>query len=1090
MRHSEKTVERGSRIVACKLLAGLLFLLMTATGAWAQETAQINGTVTDPSGALLPGVEITTTHTERGTVRTAVSNETGSFVLPNLALGTYTLEASLPGFSTFLQTGIVLQVGASPVFTVVLEVGQVTQTIEVQADALLVETRNTGIGQVLDNTRVLELPLNGRQVTELIALSGAAITAPTRGTNRNYPTIAVSVGGGQDNGLSYRMDGGTHNDPFNNLNMPLPFPDALQEFKVETSAIPARNGQHSAGLVSVVTKSGTNEFHGNAFEFVRNEVFNARNTYERERDSLKRNQLGGTFGGPIVRDRLFFFGGYQRTFLRSAPTGDFEFIPTAEALNGDFRRLASAECRSRPVTLRAQRGLSEDDFPFVDNQIDPALLSPVAKNIVAQLPATTDPCGRVNFSKFNAQDEHQLVTRADFQQSDSHAMFVRYSLHRLRTPTDGDNALAINNATWSRQYQSWVIGDTWSISNNVINSFRVTGIRTANTKQLDDFFNAVDVGVTDLYYPEGYPKLMLIDVTGAFTAFQATATPSYTNSTGVEISNDVGWVRGNHQFAFGGSFMRQRMYITSSSRVPGDWRFRGRGTGLPLADFMIGFADRYRQEPMSSWYPQQDFRSLFAQDTWRVNNKLTLNLGVRWEPFTPQVRTDLRHARYQRDWFDQGLRSTVFPNAPKGILFSGGTLPEGVPGDPGMPDTARVSKNQWAHFAPRVGVGWDVGGDGRTSIRAAYGIFYDYPHTYQFNGLRGLAPYFPRITQRNVESALDAPWGGFSGGNPFPFSATQDAEFPVGLRWVTLDEDYKSPYVNQWNLSIQRQIGRDWMATANYMGNSTVHLLNIREANPLIDGVRELEGADPTSLLRDSFINKFDDGGTASYNALWLSLERRTAGMNLRMNYTWAHCIDDGSSFNSTNSGSDHISRRRVNRGNCDLDRRHNFSMSTVYETPEFANPTLRVLAGGWRISGILKVLSGDFFGVNCDCDEARTDEDAQRAQQLTSNVFTSDRHPDQYLNRDAFGEPARGTYGDIGRNSIRGPGIFTLDMGLTRRFAIGENQTLEFRAEAFNLPNHVNLHNPEAGLSDSLFGQITSAGDPRIMQFALKFIF
>ncbi len=335
-----------------------------------------------------------------------------------------------------------MQVGSSPVFTVVLEVGQVAQTIEVQADALLVETRNTGIGQVLDNTRVLELPLNGRQVTELIALSGAAITAPTRGTNRNYPTIAVSVGGGQDNGLSYRMDGGTHNDPFNNLNMPLPFPDALQEFKVETSAIPARNGQHSAGLVSVVTKSGTNEFHGNAFEFVRNEVFNARNTYERERDSLKRNQLGGTIGGPIVPNKLFFFSGYQRTFLRSAPTGDFEFIPTAEALNGDFRRLASAECRSRPVTLRASRGLSDDDFPFRDNQIDPALLSPVARNIVAQLPATTDPCGRVNFTKFNAQDEHQLVNRVDFQQSDSHAMFVRYSLHRLRTPTDGDNALA------------------------------------------------------------------------------------------------------------------------------------------------------------------------------------------------------------------------------------------------------------------------------------------------------------------------------------------------------------------------------------------------------------------------------------------------------------------------------------------------------------------------------------------------------------------------------------------------------------------------------------------------------------------------
>ena len=1076
----------NTRMLSLKVLLGASLLLLPSTATWAQETAQLSGTVADPSGALLPGVEVTATNTDRNTARTTVSNETGSFVLANLPLGPYTLEATLPGFSVFSQSGIVLQVGDNRVNNVVLQIGEVTQTIEVQADALLVETRNTGIGQVLDNLRVLELPLNGRQVTELIALSGAATTAPTRGTNRNYPTIAVSVGGGQDNALTYRMDGGTHNDPFNNLNMPLPFPDAIQEFKVETSAIPARNGQHSAGLVSVVTKSGTNEFHGSGFEFVRNEVFNARNAYAQERDSLKRNQLGGTIGGPIVRDRLFFFGGYQRTFKRSAPTSEFEFIPTAEALNGDFRRLASEECRTRPVTL-------DPDLGFVDNQIDPELLSPVAKNIVAQLPATTDPCGRVDFTKFDLEDEHQFVTRADFQQSDSHAMFVRYSLHRLRTPIDGANPLSVNSAAWLRQYQSWVIGDTWSISDSVINSFRVTGIRTANGKQMDDFFNGSDVGVQDFYYPEPpYPKLMLLSVTGAFGTFQAISTPSYTNSTAVEIANDLGWVRGNHQFAFGGSFMRQRMYITSSSQTPGNWRFRGRKTGLSLADFMIGFADRFRQEPMSSWYPQQDFRSLYVQDTWRVNNQLTLNLGVRWEPFTPQVRTDLRHARYQRDWFDQDLRSTVFPNAPKGILFSGGTLPEGVPGDPGMPDVARVSNNLWTHFAPRVGVGWDVGGDGRTSIRAAYGIFYDYPHTYQFNGFRGVAPFFPRIaiSDRVMGSnGLDDPWGRF-GGNPFPLLATQEAEFPANLRWVTVDEDYKSPYVNQWNFSIQRQIGREWMATANYIGNSTVHLLSIRDANPMIDGVRELERADPTSLMAGSFVNKFDDGGTASYNALWLSLERRSAAMNLRMNYTWGHCIDDGTSFNSTNSGADQISRRAANRGNCDLDRRHNFSMSTVYETPGFANPALNALASGWRISGILKVLSGDFFAVSCDCDKARTDEGSQRAQQLTSNVFTSDRHPDQYLNRDAFATPAAGTYGDVGRNSIQGPGIFTLDMGLTRQFAVAENQTLEFRAEVFNLPNHVNLGNPAAGLGSSIFGQVTSAGDPRIMQFALKYVF
>ena len=825
----KKYEDRDGRVVACRLLAGLLLLLMSSTGAWAQETAQISGTVTDPSGALLPGVEISTTSTERGGVRTTVSNETGSFVLPNLPLGAYTLEVSLPGFSTSSQTGV-LQVGDSRVITVVLEVGQVTQTIEVQADALMVDTRNTGIGQVLDNRRVLELPLNGRNVTELIALSGAAVTGDTRGTNRNYPTIAVAVGGGQDNGLTYRMDGGMHNDPFNNLNMPLPFPDALQEFKVETSAIPARHGQHSSGLVSVVTKSGTNQFHGSGFGFVRNEVFNARNTFATERDSLKRNQWGGTLGGPIVRDKLFLFGGYQRTFKRSAPSTQFQFVPTQEMLNGDFRRIAGEECRGAGRGVNLSEGRAGGDF--VDNQIDPALLSPVAVNMVNNfLPSTSDPCGRVEFGQIDNEDEHQFVTRADYQQSDSHSIFGRYTVHNLVTPStyDGTTVLEVNSADWGRQYQSLVIGDTWSITNNLINSFRMTGIRTANEKSLQDFFNMEDLGIQNVFYPDApYPKLVVFQAAGAFRLFQATATPSYTNSSGVEVSNDLGWVRGDHQYAFGGSFMRQRMYISSTSASPGDFRFRTRGTGLALGDFMIGYVDRFRQESPATWYPQQDFRSLYAQDTWRATPNLTVNLGLRWEPYTPQTRQDHRTGRFQRDWFDQGLQSTVFSDAPKGYLYSAGDRPEGVPGDPefGDYDGAQISKNQWGQFAPRVGLAWDVSGNGRTSIRSAYGLFYDYPHVYQFNGFRGLVPFFPRITRSRFAGGLDDPWNGYEGGNPIPIAITQDADFPRGALFATIDEDYRAPYVHQWNLSVQRQIGSDWMATANYMGNQTIHLLH------------------------------------------------------------------------------------------------------------------------------------------------------------------------------------------------------------------------------------------------------------------------
>src|SRR5437867_1034542 len=314
-------------------LFSLVSILSSVTLS-AQSTAQISGTAKDQSGAVLPGVELTATQTATGIARSVVTNETGSYVLPNLPIGLYRLEAALPGFRTFAQTGIVLQVNGNPEINVVMAVGQVAETVEVQADAALVETRNTGVGQVIDNVRVMELPLNGRQVTELIILSGAAVGGGAQNTPRNYPTDIISVGGGSNDGLTFLLDGGIHNDPYGNQALPLPFPDALQEFKVETSAVPAQYGFHAAGAVNVVTKSGTNEFHGSLFEFVRNRIFNARNTFALERDGLKRNQAGGVIGGPILKNKLFFFGGYQGTIQRSAPRALVAYVPTLQMLAG------------------------------------------------------------------------------------------------------------------------------------------------------------------------------------------------------------------------------------------------------------------------------------------------------------------------------------------------------------------------------------------------------------------------------------------------------------------------------------------------------------------------------------------------------------------------------------------------------------------------------------------------------------------------------------------------------------------------------------------------------------------------------------
>src|SRR5438093_2540890 len=357
----------------------VLLIIFSALSIWGQATAQISGTVKDQTGAVLPGVEVTATQTDTGITRTTVTNETGSYALLNLALGPYRLEASLPGFRTYRQTGIVLQVNSNPVINLVLEIGQVTEQVEVQANAALVDTRSAAVGTVMENQRILELPLNGRQVTDLITLSGAATQTVANNADRQMPSsVTISVAGGLSTGTVYLLDGANHNDSYGNANLPLPFPDALQEFKVETSVLSAQNGMYSGASVNSVTKSGTNNFHGDLFEFVRNDLFNARNYFSTTHSTLKRNQFGATMGGPIKQNKLFFFGGFQGTTLRTDPANNKAFVPTPAMLAGDFTTFASAACNAgRSITLRA---------PFANNRIDPSLFSKPAVLVANQLP--------------------------------------------------------------------------------------------------------------------------------------------------------------------------------------------------------------------------------------------------------------------------------------------------------------------------------------------------------------------------------------------------------------------------------------------------------------------------------------------------------------------------------------------------------------------------------------------------------------------------------------------------------------------------------------------------------------------------------
>src|SRR5438552_14901362 len=410
----------------------ILLVLLSFTAAWAQSasTAQINGTVKDAAGLALPGVSITVTQTDTALTRTVVTDDTGSYTLTSLPVGPYKFEATLQGFRSYVQTGIVLQVNANPTLNVTLQIGQIAEKITVQGAAALVETRSPGVGQVITNQQVLELPLNGRQLTELVFQAGLATggkgTGDAPGGNvvntgvRSYPNTTIVVAGGLSNGMTYLLDGGTHNDPFNNLSLPLPFPDAMQEFNVETSALPAQYGHHSAAAVNAVTKSGTNVLHGDAFEFLRDHRLNATNAFaaigpdgKRRDDGLHRDQFGGTLGGPIVRGKLFFFAGYQGTRINVTPTSGFQFVPTRAMLAGDFSTITSPACNAgRTIALRA---------PFAGTTVSPAQFSPAALALTSKLPQPINDCGQVFFDRRTQTSERLFISRGHYQRNHNHS---------------------------------------------------------------------------------------------------------------------------------------------------------------------------------------------------------------------------------------------------------------------------------------------------------------------------------------------------------------------------------------------------------------------------------------------------------------------------------------------------------------------------------------------------------------------------------------------------------------------------------------------------------------------------------------------
>jgi Carboxypeptidase regulatory-like domain len=1155
-------VRRGGVFVLLALL-----LLPLSGEAQTVAVAQLSGTVLDESGGALPGVEVTVTHTDTAMTRFVISNESGGYVFTNLPVGPYKLTAKLSGFSIFEQTGIVLSVGDTRAANVTLKVGALSETISVQADATLVESRDVGVSRVVEQEQIVGLPLNGRSATQLIILAGGAVNVGGLTDNRQYPNaVSISVAGGTGNSTNYLVDGGYNNDPQNNTGNVMPFPDALQEFSVESGVRSARFGSSTGATVNAVTRSGTNTFHGSAFVFGRHHMFNSIRYFDKTEngglgrdDGLKRAQSGGTFGGPVVRDKLFFFGGIQVTNERIAPIANDQIVPTEEVRRGDFRRIMSAPCRGGTArTLGA---------PYVDNQINPALYHPISLKIMSMLPMpdpSLDPdgCGRYVLAIPNNSDEQQYIGRMDYQMSAKHRVFGRgfytkYLHAPLFDPSNPNLLMASGNGGGNdARMATFAGGWDYVIKPNLLSSTRVAYQDTATLRlQVDGIPTWTSLGVNTFQYTRGNGQDFLRNGTAGWSSNQLTgafyvATPS--------LSQDFDWNAGSHSLSFGGSWTRPHSDGDGTFQSNGQFTFSGlitSGTtnangGLNMGDWVLGLPSAFSQGGSQINDQVLNTVALYVADVWRASSRLTVNAGVRWEPYYAARDQNNFTTAFIRDNFDRGIRSTVYTSAPVGMVF---------PGDPGFPNNKANNFDVLKQFAPRVGIVWDPKGDTRQTIRAGIGHFFDAPKLWQYAHHMLNPPYGNTTNAQPAASCavpnrngcainFADPWANTPGGDPlkainYPRQGDpvtlppSGVAFPFQGDYVSMPVNVEPMRMTQWNLAYERQLPLRMLMDVTYTGSLTDNIWLGYQENPAIyipgncqAGQYALTAAGPCSstsaanrqaralltLLNPTEGPKYlvngvaqtYDQGTGTYHGVRFGLQKRMAGgWSMNANYTLSECISQGEP--GTDIGNtfpvpliDPINDPRpdasTNEGPCAADRRHNFNLSSVYLSPGVGDGAWRALTKDWQVGLIYQVRSGSALTPSTTGDTALTGlpqrpmivEGVDPYLSEDERVWVNPREL-QWFNMAAFAQNPAGVWGNTPRGYLRGPGFWNVDLALSRNLTLSPGQRLELRVEAFNLFDTVNWGNPNVTLASATQGRVTStAGDSRIMQFAVKYGF
>lgn len=1087
---------------------------------YGQGLGGLVGTVTDSTGAVIPSATIKVTQVGTGLERSVRTNEQGYFVVPSLQPSQYRLEVIAPGFGNFTQENITLQADQVLTVNAVLQVGAAQQSVTVSSIPPQVDTTTPTLSQVVNEQSMIDMPLNGRNAATLTMLTAGTVATPAQavdqGATKTFPGgVTISTNGARQSQISWNLDGGDNQDILTNINQPFPFPDALQEFSVQTSNYSARYGGNAGGVVNVITKSGANQFHGDAFEFIRNAVFDARNYFASRVDQLKRNQFGGIIGGPVKKDRTFFFGGYQGTInhntstnAATVPTMANEGLGTAYPGAGDFSALLDASSPNNPNPGKVTKIINpttgqQFSYNGAPNVIPPGYLDPAALKVASMLPQTTGN-GAIQYVMPLQQTFNEFLTRIDHSLSGSGSgndlFTARYYYDRFVnaaqfSPT---NLLAYADSATILS-QNALLSEQHTFGHGLLNEVHLSYSRIKAPRLPPSgapSMNSLGVNI----YDGGLNAIQSIQATNLFSF--GDNPPAVSTRNNYRLNEDVSWIHGRHSLYFGGSAELDYYDFRNPANVPGIFSFNADLTNWGLAAFMTGQINQLTQGMGQYAVIRGKYFGFYAQDDFHANPRLTLNFGLRYDPFYP-VQNQTAVMVFSQAAYQAGTTSTVYTNAPKGLLF---------PGDPGVPRWG--FNGQFSNVSPRFGFAYDVFGNGKTSVRGGLGMFYD-THYAAINSqnTNSITPFSPAVVLTKPKGPFSNPYLGITNPFPAPIPAPKDYIFPTPVEALTYDptRSYTVPVNYNWNLTIEHQLTAHWLLRAAYVASHGSHQQEYIELNPAIyspgSGLTEQQ---TRPFQPYSLIGQMEQDVNSSYNSLQLALQKRMShGFTILANYTYSKLVDDKPynqqvvAMNVTVPNVSPIpwymsNRHSMDYGPADWDRAQNFVASYVWTLPALAgmNPITRNIAGGWAFTGIANAYTGDPLTILAGKDQSLTALNTDMANPVPGvdpyggNACGSTAGCVNYLNPSAFAMPAIGTFGTARKGSLRGPGYFDWDMGFFKIFPLPvEHMQLQFRAEFFNVFNRANFLDPTTSVASS-FGQIRSAHDPRIGQLALKLSF